>query len=60
MIHGKNKIIEKFHPTFAQWFMNLIFFDLLFFKLTHELTLNPLLLFHHVVHIQKYLFFELT
>ncbi len=28
-------------------------------KLVHELILNPLLLFHHVVHIPKYSLFEL-
>jgi len=28
-------------------------------KLVRELILNPLLLFHHVVHIPKYSFFEL-
>ncbi len=28
-------------------------------KLVHELTLNPLLLLHHVVHIPKYSLFEL-
>jgi hypothetical protein len=28
-------------------------------KLVHELILNPLLLFHHVVHIQKYSLLEL-
>jgi hypothetical protein len=28
-------------------------------KLVHELTLNPLLLFHHVVHVPKYSLFEL-
>ncbi len=28
-------------------------------KLVQELTFNPLLLFHHVVHIPKYSFLEL-
>jgi hypothetical protein len=28
-------------------------------KLVHELTLKPLLLLHHVVHIPKYSLFEL-
>jgi hypothetical protein len=31
-------------------------FGLIIFNLVHELTFNPLLLFHHVVHIPKYYF----
>ncbi len=34
-------------------------FGPIIFKLVHELTFNPLLLLHHVVHIPKYSLFEL-
>jgi hypothetical protein len=34
-------------------------FEPIISKLIHEETLNPLLLFHHVVHIPKYSLLEL-
>ncbi len=48
----------KFHPTFIWWFMDSIFWTYIS-KLIRELTLNPLLLLHHVMHIPKYSLFEL-
>jgi hypothetical protein len=54
MNHGKNKVIQNFTQhlpgdSWIQYFWNIIF------NLVCNLTLNPLLLFHHVVHIPNYL-----
>jgi hypothetical protein len=53
MNHGKNKVIQSFaqhlpNDSWIQYFWNIIF------NLVCDLTLNPLSLFHHVVHIPNY------
>jgi len=57
MTRGKNKIIK----SFTQHYPMIHGFDIfgpIISKLVCELTINPLLLLHHVVHIPKYSFFE--
>jgi hypothetical protein len=58
MTHGRNKIIESLtqHLPSDSWTQ---YFGPIISKLERELTLNPLLLLHHVVHIPKYSLFEL-
>jgi hypothetical protein len=51
MTRGRNKIIESFtqHLPDDSWTQYFFIFELVI-----EITFNPLLLFHHVVHIPKY------
>jgi hypothetical protein len=58
MSRGRNKIIESFTQYLLgdSWTW---YFRPFISKLVHELTFNPLLLFHHVVHIPKYSLFGL-
>jgi hypothetical protein len=58
MTHGEKKIIENFTQHLSM-IHGLDTFKLIIFKLVCELTLNPLLLFHHVMHIPKYSLLEL-
>ncbi len=58
MIHGEKKIIESFTQHLPM-IHGLDTFKPIIFKLVCELILNPLLLFHHVVHIAKYSLLEL-
>jgi len=58
MTHWKNKIIESFtqHLPSDSWTR---YFWTYYFQVVCELTFNPLLLLHHVVHIPKYSLFEI-
>jgi hypothetical protein len=58
MTHGRNKVIESFiqHLPNDSWIQ---YFWTYYFNLVHDLTLNPLLLFHHVMHTPKYPLLEL-
>jgi hypothetical protein len=58
MTCGKNKII-KTSPDICSVIHGFSISRPIISKLVHALTFNPLLLFHHVVHIPKYSFFEL-
>jgi hypothetical protein len=55
---GKTKSL-KVSPNICLAIHGFGTFGLVIFKLVHKLIFNPLLLFHHVVHIPKYSFFEL-
>jgi hypothetical protein len=56
--HGRNKIIESF-TQHCLGIHGLDIFGPIISKLVCELTFNPLLLFHHVVHISEYSLLEL-
>jgi hypothetical protein len=58
MICGKTKSL-KTSPNIYSVIHGLNIFGPIISKLVHEETLDPLLLFHHVVHIPKYSFLEL-
>ncbi len=58
MTCGEKKIIKSF-TRHLPMIHGLDTFKPIIFKLVCELTLNPLLLFHHVVHIPKYSLLEL-
>jgi hypothetical protein len=58
MTCGRNKVIE----SFIQHYLVIHGFDIfgpIISNVVHELTFNPLLVFHHVMHIPKYPLFEL-
>jgi hypothetical protein len=55
---GKTKPL-KVSPNIYPMIHGLDIFEPIISKSIRELTLNPLLLLHHVVHIPKYSFFEL-
>ncbi len=55
---GKTKSL-KASPNIYPVIHGLDIFGRIIPKLVYELTLNPLLLLHHVVHIPKYSIFEL-
>jgi hypothetical protein len=57
MTCGRNKIIESFNICLVIHGLGIL--GPIISKLVRELTLNPLLLFHHVMHIPKYSLFEL-
>jgi hypothetical protein len=58
MTRGRNKVM-KTSPNICLVIHGFNTFGPIIFKLVRELTLNPLLLFHHVVHISKYGLLEL-
>ncbi len=58
MTRGRNKIL-KASPNIYLMIHGLGIFGTIISKLICELTFNPLLLFHHVVHLPKYSLFEL-
>jgi hypothetical protein len=58
MTRGKKRSL-KASPNIYLMIRGLGIFGPIISKLVRELTFNPLLLFHHVVHIPKYSLFEL-
>jgi len=58
MIRGRTRSL-KVSPNIYPMIHGLDIFGPIISKLVHELTLKPLLLLHHVVHIPKYSLFEL-
>jgi hypothetical protein len=58
MTHGKTRSL-KISPNIYLGIHGLDIFGPINSKLVRELTLKPLLLLHHVVHIPKYSLFEL-